>query len=298
MDKISRVIVLGFGVMGRGVATSFARAGFEITVVSRRAAALTGSVEGLTFRERLPARAPDLIIENLPEDPDTKVVAYREIEALYGGRAILATNTSGLPLTELEKSLQHSEMFCGTHYFMPAESCAVVEVMACSQTRPEVLDVVARALNETGKYTIKIEKPITGYVVNRLQHAILHEAYNLIKHGVVKPAVIDEAARLMLGPRMCITGLVEQKDISGLAIHAYAQRSIVPTFDNSGVPNSYLQNLVERNETGLGTGLGFYDWRSCDPVTVRNEVQMRLQDLTRFLADMTPRPDVTRPKSR
>src|SRR5262249_58668832 len=95
-------------------------------------------------------------------------------------------------------------------------------------TPREEVDGVAGALRRTGKEPVVLYKPIVGFLVNRLQHAILHEAYYLIEAGVATVEDIDHAARRMLAPRMCLNGLIQQKDISGARIHADAPESIVP----------------------------------------------------------------------
>ncbi len=90
---------------------------------------------------------------------------------------LLATGTSGLDLVELAKPLKHPQRFLGLHYFMPADQALVVEVMAGPQTPPALADIAAEALRRLGKEPVALYKPIVGFLVNRLQHAILHEAY-------------------------------------------------------------------------------------------------------------------------
>jgi 3-hydroxybutyryl-CoA dehydrogenase len=146
---------------------------------------------------------------------------------------------------------------------------------------------------------LRLYRPTIGYVVNRLQHAVLHEAYYLIEAGVASPAEIDRAARTLLAPRMCLNGLLRQKDLSGLRIHADAQRSIVPALHHNGIPNPMLQAMVTRGETGLDVGRGFYDWSGANPEDVRARTSRALALLQAFLdtlafegaPDPTPTPD-------
>jgi 3-hydroxybutyryl-CoA dehydrogenase len=139
-------------------------------------------------------------------------------------------------------------------------------------------------------------KPIVGFLINRLQHAILHEAYYLIEAGVASAADIDRAAARMLAPRMCLNGLIQQKDISGLRIHADAQRSIVPKLFHNGTPNPMLQNMVRRGDDGMSAGRGFYDWQGCDKELVRRLASSRLAKLLDFLRDgIEPLPDKAHP---
>jgi 3-hydroxybutyryl-CoA dehydrogenase len=282
--SIQTVLIYGYGVMGRGVAKTFADAGFTTLVKSSRAARLAGLPANVTAAERLPGKAPDLVIEFVPEDPRVKQAVYAELEAAYpDGTPLIATGTSGLDLVELSRSMKRRERFLGVHYFMPADVAPVVEVMAGLATSREDVDRVADALRRTGKEPVVLYKPIVGFLVNRLQHAILHEAYYLIEAGVASVEDIDHAARRMLAPRMCLNGLIQQKDISGLKIHADAQESIVPKLFHNAAPNPMLQTMVALGRTGLSAGKGFYDWGGCDAEAVRKQASSQLARLLEFL---------------
>ena len=182
---------------------------------------------------------------------------------------------------------------------MPADQALVVEVMAGPSTPAALVDLCTEVLRRTGKEPVVLYKPIVGFLVNRLQHAILHEAYYLIEAGVASAADIDHAARRMLAPRMCINGLIAQKDLSGLSIHAGAQASIVPELFHNGVPNPMLQNMVKRGETGTAAGKGFYTWDGCDTEAVRKQASVQLAKLTEFLdSDVFKPAPKTQPKPR
>jgi 3-hydroxybutyryl-CoA dehydrogenase len=285
-DPIQTVLIYGYGVMGRGVAKTFADSGFTVTVKSSRAGKLAGLPSGANAVERLPKESPDLVIEFVPEDARVKQAVYAEVEAAYsdGARApLIASGTSGLDLVELARGMKRPERFLGVHYFMPADTAPVVEVMAGLATVRGDVDRVADALRRTGKEPVVLYKPIVGFLVNRLQHAILHEAYYLIEAGVASAEQIDHAARRMLAPRMCLNGLIQQKDVSGLKIHADAQESIVPKLFHNATPNPMLQTMVALGRTGLSAGKGFYDWSGCDVEAVRRQASSQLAKLLEFL---------------
>lgn len=282
--SIQTVLIYGYGVMGRGVAKTFADAGFTTLVKSSRAGKLAALPDKVIAAERLPEKAPDLVIEFVPEDARVKQSVYAELEAAYpDGTTLIASGTSGLDLVELSRKMKRRERFLGIHYFMPADVAPVVEVMAGLATPREEVDRVADALRRTGKEPVVLYKPIVGFLVNRLQHAILHEAYYLIEAGVASAEDIDHAARRMLAPRMCLNGLIQQKDISGLKIHADAQESIVPKLFHNAVPNPMLQTMVALGRTGLSAGKGFYDWAGCDAEAVRRQASSQLAKLLEFL---------------
>ena len=297
--RIERVLVVGAGTMGRGVAKSFAESGFETFVWSRRGAEVPGLPPGARASAALPSAAPDLVIENVPEETAAKEAVYQALEAAYPPSTIIATNTSGLPLDELARGLAHPERFLGAHYFQPADVFPMVEVIAGTRTAPEAVERTADAMRRTGKEPILVRKPVEGYLINRLQHALLNEAYHLIEIGAATPKEIDDIAKRLLGPRMCVTGAIEQKDLSGLKIHAAAQAALVPKLAHSGEPVAFVQKMVARGETGLASGLGFYDWRACDGAAAVSQARERLGRLLDFLArEFGPERPSTRPKPR
>jgi 3-hydroxybutyryl-CoA dehydrogenase len=251
----------------------------------------------MTFYEELPEETPDLVIEFVPENLVDKKEVYRLVEDKYKGAPLISSGTSGLDLIKLASDLAFPEKFLGLHYFMPAETTSVVEVMAGPSCPKEDIDLVSKILNKTGKETVVLYQPVVGFLINRLQHIILHECYNLIEDGVASPEDIDMSARKMLGPRMCLNGLIQQKDISGLKIHADAQRSIVPELHPIDTPNQMLQNMVNRGEGGLSDGEGFYDWSGLDVQKVREQASSRLTDLSKYLASDSDQ-EIIEPKPR
>lgn len=296
---IDKILIYGYGVMGHAVSGTFAAAGFDVQVVSSRGRELAGSADPVTFHAELPAEAPDLVIEFVPENYADKQAVYRELEAAYGGAPLIASGTSGLDLVKLADGLAHPQRFLGVHYFMPAESTAVVEVMAGPDCPRDDVDAVSAAIKRTGKETVVLYQPVVGFLINRLQHIILHECYYLMQNGIAGPEDIDMSARLMLGPRMCLNGLIQQKDISGLKIHADAQRSIVPELHPVDTPNPMIQDMVVRGEGGLSDGKGFYDWAGMDVGEIRARAGRRLRKLSEFLrAEAAEEAGVPEPRPR
>src|SRR5260221_9969252 len=193
---IQTVLIYGYGVMGRGVAKTFADAGFTTIVRSSRARELTGLPANTTAVERLPEKAPDLVIEFVPEDVRAKQAVYAEIEAAYSGDApLIASGTSRLDLVELARRMKRPERFLGVHYFMPADTAPVVEVMAGPATPRAEVDRGAEALRHTGKEPLVLDKHLVGLLADRHHQPILHDAYSLIEAGVASVEDIDHAAR-------------------------------------------------------------------------------------------------------
>ncbi len=283
MPAPSSVLVAGSGVMGAGIAAAFLRSGAKVQILSRTPERVAEKVPGVSGTAQLPDQAPDLIIESVPEKLDLKRRLYAEIEARYGGRTVLATNTSGLPLDDLASCLAHKGRFLGLHYFMPADVMPLVEVIRASETSDEATELVIAGVRACGQDPLLLNRPIEGFLINRLQHAILHEAYHLIEQGICGPEEVDHAARAMLGPRMCITGLIEQKDLSGLDTHALVQRAIVPHLHHSAEPSRLVQDMYARGDIGVKSGKGFYDWTKRDPKKRQAEARTKLAEVLALL---------------
>ena len=268
--------------MGRGIARLFAGAGIAVTIF--KLPELPAFDEpGVTVVEALPAAAPDLTIEAVFEDVAVKQRLYADLERAYAGATVIASNTSGLPLLELDAHLQYPAQFLGLHFFHPAETFPMIEVVRTGKTCDAAFALVLDALRQAKRDPIVLEQPVVGYLVNRLQHAILHEAYHLLESGIADAATIDNVAKRLLGPRFTVTGLLEQKDLAGLEIHANAQRSIVPTLAHTGVPNALVQSMAARGDVGIRSGRGFYDWTGRDTAAATRNAQAKLERLLQFL---------------
>ena len=277
-----KLLVMGGGVMGQGIARLFAKGGLQVTLVEPREIAF--SHPGVMVARVAPADdIPDLVIEAVFEEKAVKQAVFAQIEELYGGGPVLATNTSGLPLNELGTGLKYPKRYLAMHFFQPADVFPMIEVVRAEHTEDDAMAVAVAAVKQAKREPIVLQRAVNGYLINRLQHSILHEAYNLLESGIADAEMIDKVAKNLLGPRMCITGLLEQKDLAGLTMHAQAQQSIVPTLSHTNVPNRYLQDMVARGDLGIATGKGFYDWSDRDGVAVSRKAAERLKRLLEYL---------------
>lgn len=281
---MARVAVIGAGVMGRAIAATFAGGGVPTVLISRRPNGGGYLPAGPIERSDLPEAAPEMIIEAVPEDLALKQQILRDAEARYGADGpVLATNTSGLPLQAIAAALDAPQRFLGIHYFFPADELPLVETIRVAETSEATLETARALLKQSGRESILVPEPVPGGLVNRLQHAILHEAYHLMSRGLATPEDIDRAARRLLGPRMCISGLLEQKDLGGLVGHITAQRSIVPDLCHDAEPNAEVQAMLDRGHTGIAAGRGFYDWSGRDGAAAARAAAERLRALMQFL---------------
>lgn len=284
-QEIQSVVVIGPGTMGRGIANTFARGGHKVTVISRNPAKVAPFELPITVTDTLPEETPDFVIESIAEDMDAKHTLFAKIEAQYGGEPILATNTSGLSMDEMAAQLAHPTRFIGVHYLQPADALPMVEVICMDATEDVVLDATVAALKRNGQGALVLKKPVPGFLVNRLQHAMMHEALAMIEDGVCTAEDVDNCMKKMLAPRMCLTGLIEQKDLSGLQVTAATHRNLIPDMHHTGKPVALLQDMVAAGNLGVSTGQGFYDWRNRDADAYKRQIASKLTRILEILAE-------------
>jgi len=296
---ISSVCVAGGGMMGLGILRTLAGSGLTLSLMTRDALRVKpGTPEDVRRVGGFDGPPPDLLIESLPEDFSLKQEFFERAEAAWGGRTIIATNTSTLDYQRMADALRHPDRFCGLHFMQPADAWDMVELIAVRQTAPAVLDAVAAALAAAGRRALRIGKPIPGAIINRLQAAMAHEAYHMIAIGAVAAEDIDLVIRRMLAPRMCVTGLIEQKDLSGLVTHAAVQASIVPHLSHRETAEPFVQALAQRGETGADAGMGFYDWREADPAAFRTFAARQVKRIQAVVAEAEAERAAIAPKPR
>lgn len=261
---IQSVLVCGYGTMGRGIVNLFAKGGFRVSVLTRNPAALADLPNGVTAVSELPAGPPDLVMENYPEDLGVKQALFQRLEDAYGGHPVWSSNTSGLDLTELASVLQNRPNFIGVHYLQPPDAFPLAEAVRIPETSDETVARMVDALARVGQEVVVLNKPVIGFLFNRLQHALLHEAYHMMEQGWVTAEDIDKYGRLAFGPRVSVTGIIEQKDVGGLDVNAASQRSIIPHLHHDVTPVQLVQEMAARGEHGVKAGKGFYDWSEVD----------------------------------
>jgi len=227
---------------------------------------------------------PDIIVEAVPENMESKFKVFEEIEAVFGENVIIGSNTSTLPLQTMADHLKYPSRFVGIHYNHPAHIIPIVEVTKLLKTSDEVVNKIVDILKKCGKIPITLLKPIDGFITNRLQHAMYREIYALMEDGGVGAQDVDNVAKYMFGPRMCVTGLLLQKDCSGLDTHAVAQTEMVKVLANNTTISKALQDKSLKGNYGLKSGQGWYDWKGTgDPVQFQQDINTRLERVYQFL---------------
>ena len=219
------------------------------------------------------------VIEAAPEDLALKQRLFAELERLAPTDAILATNSSSLPLGKITSGVKGGERVVGSHFFMPAQLIPLVEVSRGESTTDETVERTVRMWESCGKSPIRVNRDIPGYVANRLQAALVREAVALWSGGVASAGDIDTAVRMGFGLRAMVTGPMRQRDLAGIDLHLAIQRELWPEIDGSVEPNPEVVSMVERGQLGLKTGRGYFDWSGQDPEQVLRAQNEALVDM-------------------
>jgi 3-hydroxybutyryl-CoA dehydrogenase len=304
------VAIVGAGLMGVGIAQVFAATGREVRLYDTDEAAL----------DRVPARAREMF-ELLDQDADeglSRISTYPQLAAALDGAilvieaaserlavkraifadllstadpaAVLATNTSGIPIRDITAELPAAGRVLGTHFWNPPYLVPLVEVVQAERTDPAVVDRTLEVLDGAGFHPVHLRADIPGFVGNRLQHALKREAIALVAAGVCSAETVDEVVKYGFGLRLPVVGPLEQSDMIGLDLTLAIHETIMPALDNTAVPHPLLVDKVVRGERGMAVGQGFRSWTDDEADRLRRSVTTYLVDAAKARRRVATRP--------
>jgi len=272
MSPFRTVAIAGGGTMGADIALTFARAGRAVHVtdpsaavreaLASRLSALPGLAPVTTHEESASVSwdAVDLWIEAAPERLDLKRRLFAEAESRARPDAILASNSSGFPISAIAEGLARPSRCFNLHYFMPAHLVPLVEVVCGAASDPALAESLVALMRDTGKVPVLVRRDLPGFLANRLQHALSREAFSMVDAGIATPEDIDAAVRFGFGFRYLAAGPALQRDHAGLDVHAAAAATMYPTLCNDAAPARALADRVAAGRLGMKAGAGFRDW--------------------------------------
>ena len=279
-----RLAVIGAGLMGAGIAQVAAQAGWEVTLrdvddaaVHRGLAGIRRSLERfatkgaiaaddvdkavarITPTTELEAAADaDVVVEAVFEKLELKQSIFRDLDRICKGDAVLATNTSAIPVTQIASVTERPESVVGTHFFSPVPMMKLCELVRGYKTSDETLARARAFAEEVGKTCIVVNRDIAGFVTTRLISALVVEAVKLVESGVVSAEDLDTACRLGFGHPM---GPLATTDMTGVDVLVNATRNIYnDTADEKFFPPELLIRMVTAGDLGRKTGQGFYSY--------------------------------------
>lgn len=291
-----RIAVIGAGLMGHGIAQVFAVAGHRVQVhdVDERALA--------TLRERIARNLTDLgqdadavqrvqpehelaeavaqadvVIEAGPENLGWKRELFQRLERLAPASALLASNTSVIPITQIMDGLRSGRRAMGTHWWNPPYLVPLVEVIKTPDADPALAQGMADLLAAVGKTPAMVEKDVPGFIGNRLQHALWREAIALVEAGVCDARTVDTVVKASFGRRLPVLGPLENADLVGTDLTLAIHRTVLPAIDSRAAASPYLEQLVEQGRLGMKSGEGFMRWTPPEQAALRARVLAHLK---------------------
>lgn len=300
---IKQIGVIGCGTMGAGIAEVAARAGYKVVFTEtddgRVAAGLeriehsiaraeaSGKIDPderkavlgrISGTSELKGLAPaELVIEAIPEKLDVKVDVFRDLDAILSPEAIIATNTSSLPVIELAVATSRPERVIGIHFFNPAPVMELVELVQTVTSSPDVIDSARSFVSSVGK-TAVVCRDRAGFIANLLLFPYLNEAVKLLEAGFASREDIDAAMRFGAGHPM---GPLALLDLVGLDSCAEILESLYKQFaEQRFAPSPAFRHLVSAGYLGRKTGKGFYTYEEQEsPRTVSDDRSGRVLQL-------------------
>ena len=280
---IQKVLVVGSGLMGSGIAQVCAQAGIQVLLYDVSKDALADAIKTIGWsvgkfiekgklaedRESIIARIlpitdindgkeVDLAIEAIFEKLELKQEVFRKLDKICPPDTLIASNTSAIPITELAAATNRPDKVLGLHFFSPVPMMQAVEVIKGAATADKTAGTGTEFVLQIGKEPIMVNRDVAGFVINRINFPSAIEAMNLVEQGVASVADIDKGLRLAAGRRM---GIFETGDMVGLDVTYGAMKAM---YEETGDPRWYppllLRRKVKAGHLGRKVGKGWYDY--------------------------------------
>lgn len=295
MDAPARISVIGAGLMGHGIALTFARHGHDVRVfdpVPESLAALPERIrtsldmlgiqgeEAETVIAHVTAvdnlagcvASADFITEAAPEKLEVKQKIFAEAERAAPGHCLFASNTSVIPITKIMSALGDRSRGLGTHWWNPGHMIPLVEVIRTEWTSQSAIDATMELLTAIGKTPVRVEKDVPGFIGNRLQHALWREAMSLVEKGICSAEAVDTVVRSSFGRRLAVLGPLENADLIGTDLSLDIHENVLFDLESRRQPLPVLRQLVESGKLGMKSGEGFRKW----PAGAAQQTQTRV----------------------
>lgn len=278
-EQVNQVLVLGAGVMGAGIAQSFAQAGIQVRLVDRSGKTLSRSKTltrlslnvladyGTIQREEVEtivsrihastdleamAVGVDFAIEAMPETADVKRKTLARLDSLLSRNVTIASNTSGVDIFSIT-GIQRPERILIAHWFLPSQIMPLVEVVPGPLTSQVAIAQTVRLMQRIGKKTLVMKEFLLPFVVNRIQDAMAAAMFEILERGWVSPEELDLAIKLTVGIRLPVCGIAQIADFFGLD-------SLHDILNRTGIRHGIVEERVKQGHFGVRTGRGIYDY--------------------------------------
>jgi 3-hydroxybutyryl-CoA dehydrogenase len=284
--QVQPVGLIGLGLMGRGIAACLLAHGLEVIAYNRTAARARESKthidralrelarRGIAPRERaagwkqrfrvVPSIAGlqpcGFVIESVKEDLALKREIYGELESAVGPRAVIASNTSSLPITALQTGRARPERFIGMHWGEPAEIMRYLEIIPGRHTSARTVKLTRGLGALCHKEPTVLKEDIQGFLSNRMMYAMLREAIHLVESGVADIATVDRSFRNDMGWWALLAGPFRWMDLTGIPAYELVMRGLQPKLCNTKKVPALMRDMVASGALGVSNAKGFYPY--------------------------------------
>ena len=291
-----RIAILGGGLMGHGIAQVFACAGHDVTITdpiadvrARILDRIGANLDDLDSDKAALARVAvvetlelcvadaEFVIEAAPEDLALKQQIFERVERAASRTAILASNTSVIPISQIMANVVHKQRALGAHWWNPPYLVPLVEVIRTAQTSDAAIHETMNLLKAVGKAPVEVKKDVAGFVGNRLQHALWREAIALVAEGVCDAKTVDDVVKSSFGARLAVLGPLENADLVGTELTRSIHHYVLPALDRSTTPSPYLDKMIGEGRLGFKSGSGFFNWTAESQAALRSRVIKHLK---------------------
>ena len=306
-DDIKTVAVIGAGTMGSGIAGEFARAGCSVRLVDRsddlldRGMDILRAAQGALIEAKLLTRrraeaarkrvtavtdlesacdGVQLLVEAVPENMALKQKMFARFDALCPRSALLASNTSGLSITEIGRATRRPRRVAGMHFWNPPHVIPLVEITRGDETSAPTARAMVDVCRRIGKRPILVRHSVPGFVGNRLQFAVLREALHILSEGIASAEDIDTAMTAGPGLRWGVIGPLRTADLGGLDVFCAISKYLFGELNSKTKPPAALTRLVAQGKLGAKSGAGFYKY---PPTELARMLRRRDRVLLEFL---------------
>jgi 3-hydroxybutyryl-CoA dehydrogenase len=282
-----RIAVVGMGLLGRGITACFLGHGFQVVAVARneqrhaeafkQIEVMIGELVDLAgfdpaLRQNWASRLTQatgfealrdcsFVVESVIEDVAVKHDVLAKVEAQVDSQAVIASNSSAIPMSELQRPRQHPQRLIGMHWAEPAHATRFLEIIRGEHTSDSTMEKAVELARRLGKEPSLCQKEIPGFIVNRIGYAMYREALNLLESGVADVETIDRSVRNALGLWAALCGPFRWIDLTGgPELYMKAMQPVLPTLSKADELSGRMRELAESGARGILNGRGFFSY--------------------------------------
>lgn len=288
-DKIKTVAIIGAGTMGPGIAAVYAAHGYEtrLTDISdeilERAQGMTETVYNVltsndfmtdgqaetgranlsfTISQQEALTGADFVLETIPEKQELKQDFFRKAEEIVEDETILASNTSGIPITTLAEVCRVPDRVIGTHWSNPPHIIPVIEIIRGEKTSDDTFKTSWDLTEKIDMVPAEVKRDVPGFVENRVLYAIMREALHLVEEGIADPADIDTIVKWGIGYKLAVIPPLQLLDVAGLDIYHSVASYLNADLSNDDGVSSAITDRVDEGNLGIKSGRGLFEYEA------------------------------------